>query len=188
MTPKQARFVEEYLVDLNATEAAIRAGYSRKTAYAQGSRLLRNAEVAPAVKAAQEERAARTRVNADRVVQELARIAFADIREVISWSASGVVTVKPSAEMTPEQAGALAEVQDVATANGRTLRVKMHDKIPALTALARHLGMFKDRMDLKVGAAEAVEPLNFHLVIEAPTREQHEERLRAIAQGSTPKK
>ena len=71
LTPKQARFVEEYLLDLNATQAAIRAGYSAKTAEVQGSRLLGNAKIAAAVKKAQEARSERTRIDQDWVIERL---------------------------------------------------------------------------------------------------------------------
>ncbi len=71
LTPKQARFVEEYLVDLNATQAAIRAGYSPKTAYSQGERLLKNVEVHRANQEAQEARSERTGITQDEVIQGL---------------------------------------------------------------------------------------------------------------------
>lgn len=85
LTPKQARFVEEYLVDLNATQAAIRAGYSARTAHSQGQRLLKHVEVAASVAAGQQDRSGRTEITADRVLQELAKIGFADIRKAVKW-------------------------------------------------------------------------------------------------------
>lgn len=71
LNPQQKRFVEEYLIDLNATQAAIRAGYSKKTAKAQGSRLLTHVDVVAAVTSAQKARTARTEVNQDYVVTGL---------------------------------------------------------------------------------------------------------------------
>ena len=71
LTPKQARFVEEYLLDLNATAAAKRAGYSERTAYAQGQRLLKNVEIAAAIQEAQEARSERTKINQDWVIERL---------------------------------------------------------------------------------------------------------------------
>ncbi len=71
LTPKQACFVEEYLVDLNATQAALRAGYSPKTAYSQGERLLKNVEVHRAIQEAQEARSERTGITQDEVIQGL---------------------------------------------------------------------------------------------------------------------
>ena len=90
MTPRQHRFVEEYLVDLNATQAARRAGYSAKSAAGRGSRLLRNPAVAAAIEKAQDQRAARTQVSADRVVTELAKVAFGDPRRLFSWGPAGI--------------------------------------------------------------------------------------------------
>ncbi|MGN0423091.1 MAG: terminase small subunit, partial [Lachnospiraceae bacterium] len=83
MTKKQKLFVEEYLIDLNATQAAIRAGYSPETAQEQGSRLLSNVMVKKEIDKAMAERSRRTGVNADRVVMELAKIAFVNAIEVI---------------------------------------------------------------------------------------------------------
>src|SRR5205085_1104724 len=98
LNDRQARFVAEYLVDLNATQAAIRAGYSARTAYSAGERLLRNVEVAAAIAEAQAARSRRTEVTADRVVLELARVAFGDPRRVMSWGPGGV-RLRPSAEL-----------------------------------------------------------------------------------------
>jgi hypothetical protein len=77
LTPLQRRFVQEYLVDLNATQSAIRAGYSRRTAYSMGHQNLRKLEIVRAIETAMQERAARTQVNADSVVEEYALVAFA---------------------------------------------------------------------------------------------------------------
>ena len=78
--PRQARFVEEYLVDLNAKQAAIRAGYSPRTAEVQGSRLLSHVKVQRAVTARTAERSKRTEVAADRALLDIARIGFSDLR------------------------------------------------------------------------------------------------------------
>ena len=86
LTEKQQRFVEEYLVDLNATQAAIRAGYSVKTADVQGSRMLRNVKVQSAIGEAMALRSRRTGINQDRVVLELAKIAFVNITDIVESS------------------------------------------------------------------------------------------------------
>lgn len=83
MTPKQLKFVEEYLADANATQAAIRAGYSARTAEQQGSRLLSNVEVAAAIAEAQRQRSERTAITADRVLTEAWAMLTADPREVV---------------------------------------------------------------------------------------------------------
>ncbi len=147
MTPKQQRFAEEYLVDLNATQAAIRAGYSKTRACARGWKLLRQAEVAAAIEAEMSRRAARTAITADRVLIELARIAFADPRDCVTWGPNGV-EVKSSDELSSDAAGAVAEVSGTRTKSGGTTKIKMHDKIAALEKIGRHLGLFKDRLEM----------------------------------------
>jgi phage terminase small subunit len=81
LTSRQSRFVEEYLIDLNGKQAAVRAGYSAKSAEVQASRLLRNTAVQAALGEAMQARSQRTEVTADRVVAELAKLAFADMRD-----------------------------------------------------------------------------------------------------------
>ncbi len=139
LTARQARFVAEYLIDLNATQAAIRAGYSEKTAEQQGPRLLGNVGVAAAIHSAQAKRAQRTEITQDRVLKELARIGFADLRKAVTWGEAGVVLVD-SAKVDEDTALAVSEVSQ--GPNG--LKIKMHDKLAALEKIGRHLGMFKD--------------------------------------------
>ena len=81
LTPKQTQFLAEYLIDLNGRQAAIRAGYTPKTAEVQASRLLRNAKVRVALEDAMQARSKRTEVSADRVIGELAKIAFSNPSE-----------------------------------------------------------------------------------------------------------
>lgn len=147
ITGKQTAFVAEYLVDLNATQAAIRAGYSTKTAYSAGQRLLKNVEVQKAIAEAQVKRTERTEITADRVVSELAKIAFADPRDLMEWGPNGV-RLKDSADLTEEQAASVAEVSETTTKDGGSLRLKKHDKVKALELLGRHMGMFKDKVEM----------------------------------------
>lgn len=147
LTAKQAAFVAEYLIDLNATQAAIRAGYSKKTANEQASRLLANVNVAAAVTKAKVKRQARTEITQDSVVRELAKLGFADIRKAVNWGSKPSPTDDPSAreypvelvsseEMDDDTAAAVSEV--ALTAQG--VKIKMHDKRAALESLLRHLG------------------------------------------------
>ena len=135
---KQPRFVEEYLVDLNATQAAIRAGYSPRRASEIGYELLQKTTVQAAISAKQRERSARTGVTADRVMKEIARIAFADPRAVMSWGPDGVA-LRNSSDLSDDEAAAVAEVSD---SGGGSRKVKMHDKVAALEKLARHIGLY----------------------------------------------
>jgi phage terminase small subunit len=170
LSPRQQRFIEEYLVDLNATRAAIRAGYARQSAARQGSRLLANARIRAAVDDAITLRSHRTGITQDQVLREYARLAFSDLRQVASWGPNGL-TVIPSAALGDDAAAMLAEVHETRTAAGGTVRVKLHEKRGALDALARHLGLFNEapgptglvvRNDIDLGGAEpgrAAEPV-----------------------------
>lgn len=138
LTEKQQRFVEEYLIDLNAKASAIRAGYSPRSAHQIGHELLGKPHVAAAIAAAKAARSERTRIEADRVLMEYARLAFANITDVMSWT-SKKVQLKPSKEITEHDAAAIKEVSQTITDAGGTMRIRMHDKLGALDALARHL-------------------------------------------------
>ena len=145
MTPKRARFVEEYLVDLNATQAAIRAGYSEKTAHSQGPRLLENVEVAAAIEKAKQARSERTEITQDEVLRALAQMAFSNMEDYATWGAAGVV-IGESTGLSRDQAGAVQEVSEHPTKYGKVLKFKLHDRCPALNLLGKHLGMFPDRL------------------------------------------
>jgi phage terminase small subunit len=146
LSPKQACFVEEYLIDLNGTKAAIRAGYSARTAEVQASRLLRNAKVQVALEDAIQARSKRTEVTADRVVTEFARLAFANMRDY--WPRTGETI--DLHRLDQDRTAAVEEVTideavDMAGVVHRRTRLKLHDKKGALDSLARHLGLFVDR-------------------------------------------
>jgi phage terminase small subunit len=145
MTPKQERFVEEYLIDLNATQAAIRAGYSAKTAAEIGRQNLIKLEEKIAV--AKSLRSFRTQVTADRVLQELARIAFVDLRKVFRWGPDGV-TLLPSDDLTEDEAAIIAEVSETTSESGGSIKGKRFDKLKALELLGKHLGLFLDRTEI----------------------------------------
>lgn len=144
MTKKQKRFVEEYLIDLNATQAAIRAGYSPDTAKSIGSENLTKPDIQARIAKAMAERSKRTGVNADRVVTELAKIAFVNASDVID---ADTATLKSDA--APEDTAAIQSVK-VKTfgEDGLEREIKMADKLKALELLGKHLGMFKDKVEL----------------------------------------
>lgn len=152
MTPKQQRFVEEYLVDLNATEAAKRAGYSERTAYSIGQENLNKPEIAEAIEAAQQQRAERTEVTADRVLDELARIGFADLRGAFTPGGN----LLPPEDWPDGLAAAISAIEVVTKPSGgqgedgskeveHVHKIKLWDKNSALEKIAKHLGMFVDR-------------------------------------------
>lgn len=148
LTAKQARFVEEYLVDLNATQAAIRAGYSKKRAGAIGFENLKKPEIDFAIQAAKKERSVRTGVTQDRVIKELSRIAFADPRAIMSWGPDGVI-MRDSKDLTDDEASIVAEVAENVTETSRSLKVKLACKLGALEKLCKHLGLYDDKMRLE---------------------------------------
>ena len=132
MTPKQARFVEEYLIDLNATQAAIRAGYSNKTAYSQGQRLLKKVEIAAAIQAAQIEVSKRAKIAVDDVVAGL--LVEAEGREdstpssrVAAWSHLGRHLGMFNDRLNLEAGSGLAEL--MARIDGRTRGLSPGSKV-----------------------------------------------------------
>jgi phage terminase small subunit len=150
LTPKQAQFVKEFLVDLNGTAAARRAGYSAKTAEQQGYQLLQKTSVKKAVAKAMQARSERTEITADQVLKELALIGFSDMRDFTSWGPDGV-KLEESGELTEDQARAVAEVSETKTEHGGTVRFKLHDKRASLVDIGRHLNMFTDNVNLSGG-------------------------------------
>ncbi len=144
LTPKQSRLVDEYMVDLNAQAALRRAGYSRSSPRDQSP--LHSPAVRAAIEARVRDLRARNEHLVDRVVEELCRIAFADLRDAVEWGPDGV-RVRPSRDLTPELTSAVCEVSE--DRHGR-VRLKKHDKVRALELLGRHLGMFTERLQAEV--------------------------------------
>lgn len=142
LTAKQRRFVAASLSGLNAKDAAIRAGYSPAHARQIGYALLRRCPpVSDAVAAAMEERAKRTLITPERVLRELARVAFADIRR---FTGPDGVKLKSSADLSDDDAAAVAELCG-AGPNGEPPTLRLHDKRGALAAIAGHLGLVGPR-------------------------------------------
>lgn len=143
MTKKQKRFVEEYLIDLNATQAAIRAGYSPDTAGSIGAENLKKPEIKNRIDKAMAERSKRTGINQDRVLQELARIGFAKITDVVDPD-----TAKIKTDASEDDLACIQSIKIKPNEFGTEREVKLYDKKSALVDLGKHLGMFKDRLEL----------------------------------------
>jgi phage terminase small subunit len=147
LAAKQQRFVEEYLIDLNATQAAIRAGYSKKTADVQGPRLLGNVGVAAAISEAQAKRAERTKIDADWVLQRLAIEADADLADL--YADNG--TLKPVSEWPMvwrkglvagiETQQEFEEVDGQKKPAGMVHKVKLSDRIRRIELIGKHIGV-----------------------------------------------
>lgn len=146
LTAKQKKFVEEYLIDLNATQAAIRAGYSTESAKEIGCENLTKPNVKAEIDKAIAERSRRTGINQDRVLRELAKIAFVNPNDVINFRDA---TVKMTSE---ENLAAIASIKVKEMpgeyGNATEREVKLYDKLRALDLLGRHLGMFKDKIEI----------------------------------------
>ncbi len=145
LTPKQSRFVAEYLIDLSGTRAAIRAGYSVRSADTLGPRLVRNSRVAARIAAAIAERVERTNITQDEVLTELATIGFSDMRTYAEWGPRGVY-LKDSA-LLPADARSIAEVSQTHSVGGGSLKIRLHAKVRALELLGRHVGIFPRAAD-----------------------------------------
>jgi len=151
MTPKKRRFAEEYLLDLNATAAARRAGYSAHTAEQQGPRLLGDVGVQAAIAEAQAKRAERTQIDADWVLKRLAAMADADLADL--HNSDG--TLRPVADW-PEvwRRGLVAGIEaDESTVGGEkivtTRKVKLADRLKAIELIGRHVavGAWREKVE-----------------------------------------
>jgi phage terminase small subunit len=147
LSPQQLRFVEEYLVDPSSiTAAAKRAGYAISSAPQAGSRLMADPRIKRAIQIAQDKRAEAIGISKERVLQELAKIAFAEVGELVSLNGDD-----ESVDFSKLK-GSAAEVSVTATsAGGRKAKavsiksVKQSDKINALVKIGQHLGVFKEQ-------------------------------------------
>lgn len=145
LTAKQKKFVEEYLIDLNATQAAIRAGYSPNTAQEIGSENLSKPIIKAEIDKAIAERSRRTGINQDRVLRELAKIAFVNPGDVINFDEA---TVKGDAKEEDLAAIASVKIKNIPTEDGEITEreIKLCDKLKALDLLGKHLGIY-DKKD-----------------------------------------
>jgi len=160
LTPKQQRFIEEYLIDLNATQAAIRAGYSPKTAHEQGAQLLAKISIREAIDKAIAERSRRTGITQDRVLRELAKVAFVNATDIINMDDAAI---RDDANRDDTAAIAGVKVKRIPTEAGEIIEreVKIYDKIKALELLGKHLGMFTDKLNVSAEmAVKIVDDIN----------------------------
>ena len=154
LTNKQQRFVEEYLKDCNATQAAIRAGYSKKGADVRGAELLGNRRVLPKLLEKQKELASQCNVEAKEVIEEIKKLAFANMADYITVDDDGKPEIDLST-MTRDQAAALAEITNrtTTTKDGGSdhYGIKFHSKDSALEKLCKHLGLYAKEDGLTIG-------------------------------------
>lgn len=164
LSPKQEAFCREYLVDLNGTQAAIRAGYSPKGAHVQAAQLLSNPKVSEYLQTLKAERSERTQIDADWVLRRLADDASADISELYDETGQ----LKPVKDWPkPFRTGLVAGVDTVQERDGQdsegrpeyvTVRkIKLADRAKYLEMIGRHIGVgaFKDKLEVEVGESLA---------------------------------
>lgn len=158
MTKKQKRFVEEYLIDLNATQAAIRAGYSPDSAGQIGEQNLKKLEISNAISKAMAERSKRTGINADRVILELAKIALANMADVVD---TDTAAVKPGASSYDTAAIQSVKVKKSSSNSGTMIEreVRMMDKLKALELLGKHLGMYQNNINVSVETSKKLDDI-----------------------------
>jgi len=181
LKPLQRVFVQEYLKDLNATQAAIRAGYSKKTAHVQGPRLLGNVSVSEAIYKAQERRAKRTEITQDRVLKELAMVGFADLKHYVSIDPkTGIVTVKDFKDIKNNETRVLKSIKQTrGTRKGKTgdtlmfdkRQIELNDKMAALKMIGQHLGMFIEHFKVD-GRINTDNKLVIEVVKSAPKKKE----------------
>lgn len=162
LNSKQMRFVEEYCVDMNATQAALRSGYSQKTAYSQGQRLLKHAEVAAAIDKKREALTEKTDDLALQAVRELARIGLVDPRNLFDSDGNPL----PITALDDATAAAIQGIDVVTTGNADTgvgviTKIRFCDKNSALDKILKHLGLYerdnKQRIDPVAEVLRAVD-------------------------------
>lgn len=161
LTAKQRRFVEEYLVDFNATQASIRAGYSARTAKEIGYELLKHAHVSAAVARARDRVTARNDVTVERIVREAAAVAFSDIRQLYDAD-GGLLPIGQWPDGVAESIAGI-EVEELFEGRGearehvgRLRKVKRWDKTKALEILAKYKKLFDDGAKVSLQGAVVV--------------------------------
>lgn len=161
ISEKAKKFAEEYLKDLNATQAAIRAGYAAGSAGVTGSKLLKSAKVKAIVDAGMKGRSDRTAITADGVLEELWRIAKSDLAKAFDEGGN----LLPVHKMPSEARAALAGIEteelfegqgDERQISGLSRKVKHWDKVKALELVGKHLGMWRDKVEVSGKDGEAL--------------------------------
>ena len=151
LTAAQMMFVREYLIDFNGAAAARRAGYNGEALDVQVQKLLKTPAVQDAIVGMMKDRCQRLEVTGDMIVAELAKIAFSDITELTEWT-DNQVTLKESVNLPTSITRAIAEVSQAPTSEGMAVRVRMYDKMAALSLLAKHTGVIGTTKHIHTGA------------------------------------
>lgn len=149
LSAKQKRFVDEYLIDLNATQAAIRAGYSPDTANEIGSQNLVKLSIKNEIDKKMAERSRRTGVNADRVVRELAKIAFSKATDIVDTDTATLRSDVSDDDLATIQA-VKVKISNTDSGHLEEREIRFADKLKALELLGKHIGMFQDKSKIEI--------------------------------------
>ena len=160
LSPKHERFLDEYLLDLNATQAYIRAGYSANGAGPSASALLSNPKIQERLREKFDEARANVEVTPERVLKEYARVAYGDMRSVADWTEEGVY-FRPSNDLSDDEAATIKSVKSVTTTDDNgvvrvTREVVQHDKLRALEGLGKYLALFVDRKEITTPGEDGI--------------------------------
>jgi phage terminase small subunit len=170
LTPKKRMFAQEYLLDLNATQAAVRAGYSERTAKSQGQRLLTDVDIQNLIQGSMQRRSERVEVTAERVLSEIAKVAFSDVRKIFDDSGA-LIRIS---ELDDDAAACIAGCEIVTVNRGEgevdyIAKIKMADKLKALELAGKHLGLFRD------GSTVEDTPMPTKIIVEVVNGRNHPE-------------
>jgi phage terminase small subunit len=149
LSPQELVFIEEYLVDMNPREAAVRAGFKPGQARKHANALLEKQHVQEAIEAAVTARIRRLHLSQDRVLEEYARLAFSNIGDYVDWNA-GHITVRAKNEITLDKRAAIQEITETTNREGTQIKLKLYDKKQALDAIAKHMGMFNEKLTIEM--------------------------------------
>ena len=156
LTAKQSRFVAEYLIDLNGAQAAIRAGYSAKSAAEVAYENMMKPHIAGAIQAEMDKRAIATGITAERILKEIARLAFFDIRKLYDVEGRPL----PVTALDDDTVAAISGIDIVTIRNsesgfGEVMKIRLADKLKALEMAGRHLKLFVDKVEVELSSSIA---------------------------------
>ena len=177
LAPKQLRFVEEYLIDLNGTQAAIRAGYSAAAAKVTASRLLTDANVASSISALRNKMSKKLELTTEKVLSELAKIGFANIADFYRADGRGNLAIDVHALTDAEKAAAIAQLDVQTSPDGtQTIKLKLADKKGALIELGKYLGLGQGSAEMAATQRDGAEtdPRRLALAVLAMLRDAEE--------------
>lgn len=159
---RQIKFVEEYIKSLNATDAAIKAGYSEKTARSQGSRLLTNVDIQEAIQKAKIERQERAKIDADYVLKRLVEIDQMDVLDIMDEN----LNMKPLKEWPKIWRQYINNIESIELSDGEgwLKKIKWPDKVKNLELIGKHVsvGAFKDKIE---HSSDPNNPINMSLKV-----------------------